>query len=196
MGKRVVILASGETERRALPYLLESLRTEGLDVVEVRIPPRNRDITVEVAVKLIHATWYDLGPRQQRPDKIVVLVDADSLTVEEKLVSLRSAVEERVKQLPVDVLITVAKWHLEAWFFADSKGLRTFLKRDLGSVDVSRPDDIENPKAHLKNLLGYPYTASTAERIAATLDAREVRRSPSFCAFEAAVRNGGRPRST
>jgi len=194
MGKRVVVIASGETERRVLPHLLRPLAAEGIEIYEVRTPPRSRSITVEMAVQLIRSVWFDLMPRGQAPQKIVVLVDADRKSVEETLAPLAGPIAERVKDLPVPVLVSAAKWHLEAWFFADSNGLRRWLGRDLGSVDPSKPDEIENPKLHLKNLLHDrgPYLASTAEEIAQSLDVREIRRSPSFVRFEEAIRNGGR----
>lgn len=41
MTKRVVIVASGETERRALPVLSSHLRDLDIFVDDVRIPPNN-----------------------------------------------------------------------------------------------------------------------------------------------------------
>ena len=64
-------------------------------------------------------------------------------------------------------------------------------KRDLGNVDDSRPDEIENPKLHLKNILDQVYTARVSEEIARALDAETIaRRSPSFRGFLAALLNG------
>ena len=78
---------------------------------------------------------------------------------------------------------------------ADADNLSDYLGRPLGNVDTSSPDTIQNPKLHLKNLLGdKPYTARVSEDIAKRLDARAiVRRSPSFRAFIAAVENGPAP---
>jgi hypothetical protein len=45
--KRVIVVASGESERRSLPHLVAHLRPENIDVVEVRIPPRNTALNVE-----------------------------------------------------------------------------------------------------------------------------------------------------
>lgn len=191
MGRRVILIASGETERRALPHLLAGFTSEGVEILEVRIPPRHRDLTSEVAASLIKAIWYDLKPRGFAPDKIVVLVDADDRQAAEKVADIEGPLFRSVEKIPVRVLVTAAKWHLEAWFFADQKGLRGCLGRDLGSVDASLPDAIRNPKHHLKQLLGRPYVAGVAEEIASRLDVAEVRRSPSFRAFEAAIRNGG-----
>ncbi|MGV8039051.1 MAG: hypothetical protein AB2L07_02895 [Thermoanaerobaculaceae bacterium] len=123
-----------------------------------------------MAAQLARATWFDLNGRGHPPDKIVVLVDADGRTPEEAVAAL-DGLEGRLRDIPVKVLVTAAKWHLEAWFFADGKALREYLGgRNLGSVDASHPDAIHNPKAHLKNLLGRPYTAATAEEIAGRLD--------------------------
>ena len=64
-------------------------------------------------------------------------------------------------------------------------------KRDLGNVDDSRPDEIENPKLHLKNILGQVYTARVSEEISRALDAETIaRRSPSFRCFMEALLNG------
>ncbi len=86
---------------------------------------------------------------------------------------------------------TLAKWHLEAWFFADPINLRQwFGGKALGLLEVPA-DNIESPKHRLRNLLSQPYTARTAEAIAAALSATNIRDcSPSFAKFEDAVRNG------
>ena len=42
MGRQVVVIASGETERRSLPYLVAHLQAEDVFVAEVRIPPGNK----------------------------------------------------------------------------------------------------------------------------------------------------------
>lgn len=110
MSRHVVILASGETERRALPNLLRHLRREGVSV----------------------------------------------------------------------------------GFFADESGLRRHLGKNLGNVDASQPDRIDNPKLHLKNLLaGRLYTAEMAERISLDLDVTTITsKSASFSRFLDVVRNG------
>jgi len=59
MARNVIILASGETERRALPHLLAHLEDRGVSVVEVRIPPRNGALSVRMAERLIKAAWYE-----------------------------------------------------------------------------------------------------------------------------------------
>ncbi len=189
MPKRVVVIASGETERRALPYLLAHLQDDGI-AVSIRIPPRHRAITVDEAYKIIQSTRYDFP---SPPDKYVVLVDVDGKDPAAVLASIQAGLPLRLgAQFPASVQYAYSQWHLEAWFFADANNLRTYLgQRDLGSVDPSQPDAIENPKQHLKNLLDGVYTARTSENIARTLDARTIsQRSRSFGGFLEAVNNG------
>ena len=85
-----------------------------------------------------------------------------------------------------------AQWHLEAWYFADIAALRQYLGRAPGDIDPSNPDEIQNPKHHLRNLLGDRiYTAVVSEEIARTLHPQVIaQRSPSFDGFLDAVRNG------
>ena len=54
MAKHVVIIASGEIERRALPHLAGHLRDRAITVVEVRIPPRNGALNPQMAERLKH----------------------------------------------------------------------------------------------------------------------------------------------
>lgn len=191
MLKRVVVIASGDTERRSIPHLLQHLWGEDIDV-HVRIPPRNRGLNGDEAYKIIQAVQYDSaeGP----PDKYVVLLDVDGKTVDEALCPVKVRLSS---MLPADfvphVQYAYAKWHLEAWYFADATHLREYLDgRALGHVDTSSPDDIQNPKLHLKHLLGHSfYTARIAEEIAQSIDASIVaQRSPSFRGFLEKVRNG------
>ena len=189
MAKRVMVIASGDTEKMALPHLTARLRHEGI-TVEVRTPADNRPIKAEVVHQIIQSTRYTMPS----PDKYVVLVDLDGKAPDEVLQPIRHKVSSAFdRQLAVDVLYAYAQWHLEAWFFADEHHLREYLGgRALGSVDASQPDYIQNPKEHLKNLLPRRiYTARTSENIARTLDAQTIaQRSPSFANFLAAVRNG------
>ena len=185
----MVVIASGETERRALPHLLAHLHDSD---IRVRIPPGNRALSVRTAYSLIQASLYEYSDRT--PDKYVILVDTDGKDPDVVLESFK-------KQLPVllgsqfepSVLCTYAQWHLEAWYFADAMNLRGYLGgRDLGSVDASQPDKIQNPKLHLKNLLKDRfYTARVSEEIAKTLNAETISgRSPSFNGLLDAVKNG------
>lgn len=149
MSKHVVVIASGETERRSLPHLVSHLQDQDVFVDEVRIPPGNAALNVSMAARLIKAAWYArLG--SSPPDKFVILVDLDNKT-------------------PNDAL-----------------GAR------LEIVDTSKPDDIENPKNHLKNVLDERvYTARVSEEIAMSLDPTTIAgRSPSFRGFLEAVKNG------
>lgn len=85
-----------------------------------------------------------------------------------------------------------AQWHLEAWYFADPTSLQDYLDRDLGKINASKPDEIENPKLHLKHLLRpRVYTATVSENIAKELTPQTIEGcSPSFKGFVEAVRNG------
>lgn len=187
MAKNVVVLASGRTELRALPNLLRGLASDGVRI-DVRIPPRSRAISSDVAVKVAKSCYWDVPS----PDKFVILVDVDGKDPDEVLDSLRRRVEAGVDHLDLKVYYAYAQRHLEAWFFADAEGLRQYLGKSLGSVDASRPDLIENPKLHLKHLLASRlYTSEVAERISRALDATKIaERSASFGRFLGAIRNG------
>ena len=191
MARNVIILASGETERRALPHLLAHLRNWGVSVEEVRIPPRNGALSVRMAARLINAAWYErLGVCS--PDKFVVLLDVDGKLPDDVLEPFRALPERLGGGIGAAVRCAYAQWHLEAWYFADAANLRDYLGRTLGKVDASKPDEIQNPKLHLKHLLGdYVYTARVSEEIASRLDAPAIaERSPSFKGFVDAVMNG------
>ena len=190
MAKNVIILASGETERRALPHLLAHLRNRGVSVEEVRIPPRGGELSVKMAAKLIEAAWYErLGVCS--PDKFVVLLDVDGKPPDRVLEPFRALPELLSVEIEAAVRCAYAQWHLEAWYFADAANLRDYLGRALGKVDASKPDEIQNPKHHLKQLLGGVYPAGVSEEIASGLDAPTIaERSPSFKGFVDAVTNG------
>ena len=190
MSGRVVVVASGQTERRALPHLVAHLRSQGTVICEVRIPAQYAKLDAGTAESAIKAAWFRSMPK---PDKFVVLVDTDGADPKSVTEPLREDLSRRLRKLGAPVLVCYAQWHLESWYFADAKRLRGYLGRDLGSVDDTRPDDILNPKQHLKNLLGTRlYTAAVSEKIARTLDAETIAaRSPSFRGFVEAVENGG-----
>ena len=194
MAKRVAVIASGETERRAIPHLTAHLRDQGIEVWRPMIPPNNSALNVGMASRLIKAAWFSSFPK---PDKFVVLVDADGKTPSEALAPLETNLPSRLPRgvSPDAVLCVCAQWHLEAWYLADADSLRDYLGRSVGDVDTSSPDDIQNPKLHLKNLLADKlYTARVSEDIAKRLDTRAIlRRSPSFQKFIAAVENGPAP---
>ena len=143
-----------------------------------------------MAEKLIKATWYgNTGPP---PDKFVVLVDVDGSAPDEILGSFHEDLPQRLTGIDASIQYAFAQWHLEAWYFADAVRLREYLGRDLGASDVSKPDELSNPKLRLKHLLGPRiYTARISEDIARRLDPFTVaQRSPSFQGFLAAVMNG------
>lgn len=190
--KRVVVIASGITERRAVPHLLTGVDNATVTAEDVRFPPRHHQMTPEEVGKVIHAVWWERTGAP--PDKIVVLVDTDREAPEEALADLEEKLPQRLRpEMRRAVHYAYAQRHLEAWFFADADALKKVLDIPLGREDYSRPDEMENPKLHLRHLLGRgrPYTSRVSEEIAKALDPEVIeRRSPSFRGFLAAVRNG------
>lgn len=191
MSRRVVVIASGETERRALPHLVKHLTAEGVEVQDVRIPPRHQAINVANTEKIIRSVWFE-RIETERPDKFVVLLDTDASRPNDVLEPIRAALPARLHGIGANVQFAYAQRHLEAWYFADAAGLQRYLGRGVGNVDPTNPDALDNPKLHLKHLLRTrPYTALVSERIAAQLNVAAVmRHSASFRLFIAAVKNG------
>jgi hypothetical protein len=190
MVKRVLIIASGPTELNALPELLKHLETEDIRL-DVRVPPGHQQIRPSVVCPIIYAAQYDSqsGP----PDKCVILMDTDGKSPEETIAPIRQGLQQtRVLQVVQSVKYAYAQWHLEAWYFADTRNLRSYLGRDVGNINPNEPDRIENPKLHLQQLLGeLTYTAQVSGAIARQLDYRAIaQRSPSFRNFLATVKNG------
>jgi len=189
--KRVVVIASGSTEQETLPHMLRHLATEDITIdLPVLIPPGHHDVRGRLVEKLVLSAWFGRHPR---PDKFVVSKDADGKDPQEVGDQLREelARSKIADRVTAPILVTIAKWHLEAWFFADVPGLRDYLGRDIGSVDVSDPDAVVNPKHILKSLLREPYTAAVSREIAERLSCADLgRRSRSFRELEAALRNG------
>ena len=192
MGRHVVVVASGETERRSLPHLVSHLRDQGVFVDEVRIPPGNGTLNVSMAERLIKAAWYaSLG--SSPPDKFVILVDLDNRAPDDALGALQDELPQRLgDEVGAKIKYAYAQQHLEAWYFGDTANLRAYLGHAPGHIDTSRPDEIENPKNHLKNVLdNRVYTARISEEIAMSLDPKTIAgRSPSFRGFLEAVKNG------
>jgi hypothetical protein len=193
MSKNVVVIASGETERRTIPHLVNHLEQEDSAVVEVLRPDGNKALSVDMVEKLIKVAWY--APTDNiTPDKFVVLIDTDGKNSVELLRPFREQLPRRIEPtINATVQFAFAQWHLEAWYFADASGLRSYLGgRDLGNIDSSQPDQIENPKLHLKHLLGdRAYTSVVSEQIGRQLDVSAISsRSSSFRGFLDAVRNG------
>lgn len=194
MGKDVVVIASGETERRSLPHLVAPLQADDIAVVEIRIPPGGKALNVEMAEKLVKASWF--ARVADPPQKFVVLMDTDGKAPDDVLRPFREELRGRLgSKIDAQLQFACAQWHLEAWYFADISGLRGYLGRDPGSVDTSKPDEIRNPKLHLRQLLGdRVYTAVISEEIARTLNAQTIAgKSPSFRGFIAAIKNGDFP---
>ena len=166
------------------------MAAEGVTVEDVRIPPRHRAITVEVAEKIIRSVWFE-REESERPAKFVVLLDTDRSLPQDVLAPIRDGLPRRLGDIDASLQFAYARQHLEAWYLADANGLRRYLGRDLGNVDSSQPDAIANPKLHLRHLLDAPYTSLVSRDIAAELDAAAIaRNSASFRGFVAAVRNG------
>ncbi len=191
MTKRVIVIASGETERRVLPHLVAHLQEQDVVITDVRIPARNRPLNVPMAEKLIKAAWYE--NLHEQTQKFVVVVDVDAKEPQQVLAPFQEKLPGRIQDVEADVLFAFAQRHLEAWYFADADNLKAHLKKSLGKVDTSNPDQIQNPKTHLRNLLGRRlYTAIVSEEIASQLDAPTIaQRSPSFRGFLNAAMNGG-----
>ncbi|MFZ0886951.1 MAG: DUF4276 family protein [Candidatus Binataceae bacterium] len=189
--KKVVVIASGETERRALPHLTRHLLQVGIELCDVRVPPRLGSWTrAERLQRTIKSAWFELSQRGRAPNKFVVLVDADGKAPDDVRRPAQEACSH-LRDIPVPCVVAAAQWHLEAWFFGDEQGLRRYLGRNLGSIDSTVPDEIRDPKRHLKHLLDGIYTAETAASIARVLEpSKIVSRSPSFRAFDEALRNG------
>ena len=92
MAKRVVVIASGPTERSALPHLLAHLKAEGI-TVDIRIPDRHRHLRPNVVNPIIYSALYDSpdGP----PHKIVVLVDTDGKSTDDAMRPIQQNIPKR-----------------------------------------------------------------------------------------------------
>ncbi|MGH9505686.1 MAG: DUF4276 family protein [Terriglobales bacterium] len=195
MGKRVVVVASGATEQKALPHLCRHLSGDDVQLLKVVTPPGHKQIRPALATQLIRAAWFGWA-HAGGADKFVVLLDADAHDPEVVAGPVREACGG-MQDIPVPICVTAAQRHLEAWFFADPVGLRRHLSnRALGNIRDA-PDQMENPKQHLRNLLAPDfYTSLRAGAIAADLDPAAIEdRSPSFKRLAAAMRNGLPPRA-
>ena len=62
MAKNVIVVASGETERRSLRHLVEHLKRQDTSVSEVLIPPSTKALNAEMAEKLIKSACHESRP--------------------------------------------------------------------------------------------------------------------------------------
>ena len=85
--KGVVVVASGQTERRAIPILVAHLEGSGASLSGVRTPPRNGALNVDMAESLIKAAWY--GGPSTRPEKFVIVLDVDRGNPEKLIASIK-----------------------------------------------------------------------------------------------------------
>ena len=184
MRQDVGIIVEGETERVALSHLLQGL-VDPPDQEKILCPPNQGTLNVAMAVRLASG----LIAQFETLDKVVVLKDVDGRDPEHVLAPFRQDLPDRLRgSRPVSLQFAYSQWHLEAWFFGDSQGLRVFLgRRALGNVDASRPDEIRNPKGHLRNLLRAVdrlYSVRVAGQIARVVSGQVIAgRSPSFGNF-------------
>ena len=147
-------------------------------------------LNLKMAEKIIKSAWYE--DPNARPDKFILVMDLDGATPDDILGPINSQLPEKLGGVEARVLYAYAQQHLEAWYFADARNLREYLGRNLGQVDTSKPDEIHNPKLHLKHVLGKRiYTARISEEIAKNLNAATIAgRSPSFRNFVDTIMNG------
>ena len=123
-------------------------------------------------------------------------IDVDGKNSEEILRPFRDQLRKRLPEtIDASLQFAYAQWHLEAWYFADEAAIRGYLGRNPGSVDTSQPDMIQNPKLHLKALLGDRLSTSViSEEIARQLNPEIIaQRRESFRKFLGSVRNGNAP---
>lgn len=103
----------------------------GVSVSDVRIPPRNRALDVQMAEKIIKSAWYE-NPAAP-PDKFVVLADADGADPDEVLDPFREDLPGRLgDEIGAAIQYAYAQQHLEAWYFADAANLRGYLGSSTG----------------------------------------------------------------
>ena len=95
MGKRVIVVASGDTEGRSLPHLVSHLQDQDVFVVGIRIPPGNGALNVSMAERLIKAAWYE-SLATAPPDKFVILVDLDKKAPDDVLGPLQDEIPRRL----------------------------------------------------------------------------------------------------
>ncbi len=125
MAKRVLVIASGQTELNALPRLLAHLSEEGI-TIDVRIPDRHRKIAPNVVAPIIYSALHDSenGP----PDKYVVLVDTDGRTAAETLRPVQEGLQRTsVSRYVENLQYAYAQWHLVKLGILPTPGISGFI---------------------------------------------------------------------
>ncbi len=84
----------------------------------------------------------------------MLVVDTDRTDPGAATNPFRIRLPSRLSGIGAAVQFACAQQHLEAWYFADIDNLRAYIGRSPGRIDTTKPDLIDNPKEHLKNLLG------------------------------------------
>ena len=103
MIKRVIVIASGETERRAIPHPVAHLQDRGIVIDGVRIPLRQRPLDIETAEKLVKAAWYENLPTP--PDKFVILVDVDRADPQVATAPFRECISRQLRDIAAPIKI-------------------------------------------------------------------------------------------
>ena len=143
-----------------------------------------------MAERLVKAAWYENAGAP--PDKFVLLVDIDGALPDDVLAPFTEQLPGRLDGVGAEVLYAFAQWHLEAWYFADATNLRGYLGRALGHVDTSRPDEMRNPKLHLKSLFSHRvYTARSVRGRESFLSPTTILLSSFRLAISAGVSGNG-----
>lgn len=175
MKARYVILAivEGHGEERAVPALLrrwfKSRRFHNFETPDLAIRAPGSG-----ALKCAHEAEEDLGIESyieiaaaQRPDGILVLLDADDECFVRKAASrpglgpeLHRRAREVASHIPIEVV--VANREYEAWFLAGLTALRQAGKVPVGQgVPRGSVETLRDCKGSLRGLLGRPYEETT-----------------------------------
>lgn len=117
MTKRVIVIASGETERRAIPHLVEHLKNRGIVIDGVRIPPRQRPLDIGMVEKLIKAAWYE--SLHAPLDKFVILIDVDHADPRTATAPFPECISRQLRGIAAPMKVAYAQQHLESRYFAD-----------------------------------------------------------------------------
>ena len=113
-------------------------------VEDVRVPPRHRAITVAVAERIIRSVWFERPPHA-RPHKFVVLLDADGKHPEDVIAPIHADLPSRLRDIDASIQFAWAQQHLEAWYFAEAKGLRISISAAAILAAWTRPNPTPSP---------------------------------------------------